>query len=550
MIKRLSLLAFAIIALVAQSACFQSPETCFSGSGGIMGNGCFSDPAALGISSSFAINTDPGSVNASPATVTSIGFSMTPESFCKAACEAAENCGGFYFEPSNGLSCSFQSIEQAQDPTCINRSNIQACSSFPGGDNCWWNGQWPNHCADHYSDINGEGSMHWICVEPTTTDATTVPATTAPVATTPENSVSNCPSETWMATEHCMTDELCNRICSLEDVTLCPVKACECLDEFEEHPGFCCGGSCHDNYEQLWKFDFHNNYQNVLEDLVQWDKTTEGCTKLCHSFDRCDAFTVVESVRCELVAGFDHYEPATDCETCFVKSNSPLETTNAVDECSGAVTEVDISIGGHWDGVYALEFGVWKSDNLPVLHCCEASGTWGVSKVADACQDKYTYDEYTFNIGSCCVVELKQHLALITTTTTTTTTEMPSKAPTQAPVNSCCDLMQLSNLEGQNDREGIYYRLEDVYHDEWPVYKGSSFVQAPEQYLFYWAPIQGWVIGPDYEQFMGNVVSNTGFVGCPNEFISWQFMNDATNQYETAPNGMAQCTNPPPMARL
>merc|ERR1719192_35882 len=175
--------------------------------------------------------------------------------------------------------------------------------------------------------------MHWICVEPTTTDATTVPATTAPVATTPENSVSNCPSETWMATEHCMTDELCNRICSLEDVTLCPVKACECLDEFEEHPGFCCGGSCHDNYEQLWKFNFHNNYQNVLEDLVQWDKTTEGCTKLCHSFDRCDAFTVVESVRCELVAGFDHYEPATDCETCFVKANKPVEAENALPVC-------------------------------------------------------------------------------------------------------------------------------------------------------------------------------------------------------------------------
>lgn len=559
----------------------------------MMGYGCISDPAALGISSSFAINTDPGSVNVAPASVTSLGFSFTPESFCKAACEAAENCGGFYFEPSNGLSCSFQSIEQAQDPTCINRSNIQACSSFPGGDNCWWNGQWPNHCGEHYSDINGEGSMHWICVEPTTTDATTtaapttivpdttapttlpdttapttlpdttapttvpdttapttVPGTTAPIATPAENFLSNCPSETWMATEQCMTDELCQRICSLEDVTLCPTKACECLDEFEEHPGFCCGGSCHDNYEQLWKFDFHNNYQNVLEDLVQWDRTTEGCTKLCHSFDRCDAFTVVESVRCEIVAGFDHYEPATDCETCFIKSNSPVETTNAVDECSGAITEVDISVGGDWDGVYALEFGVWKSDNYPVLHCCESSGTWGVNKVADACQDEYTYDEYRFNIGSCCVVELKQHLALITTTTTTTTTEMPTKAPTQAPVNSCCDLIQLSNLEGQNDREGIYYRLEDVYHDEWPVYKGSSFVQAVEQYLFYWAPIQDWVIGPDYEQFMGNVISKSNLVGCPNEFSTWHFMNDATNQYEIAPNAQAECTNPPPMARL
>merc|ERR1719242_2215811 len=191
---------------------FSVSETCFSGSGGMMGYGCISDPAALGISSSFAINTDPGSVNVAPASVTSLGFSFTPESFCKAACEAAENCGGFYFEPSNGLSCSFQSIEQAQDPTCINRSNIQACSSFPGGDNCWWNGQWPNHCGEHYSDINGEGTMHWICVEPTTTDATTtaapttivpdttapttVPGTTAPIATPAENFLSNCPSET------------------------------------------------------------------------------------------------------------------------------------------------------------------------------------------------------------------------------------------------------------------------------------------------------------------------------------------------------------------
>jgi len=569
MFNHISLVVIALVAIVAQSTCYQSHETCFEGARNIFisGDDCKTPAEQLDIDEAFAVNTDPQGT--AQGKMQGGGFDYTSESLCLAACEASELCGGFYFYPGNGRTCAFQSVEQAQDPACLEHNLHEDCSQVPGGDNCWWNGQWPTMCADNYADVSGS-AMHWICVEEasTTTSATTTsvsttttpelstiptsspstmvpsvaPSTTSTSTTFTTEPVDSCPSESWVATEDCMTDELCTKICSLvEDA--CPA-ACECVETFEENPGFCCGGSCHDDYDQLWQFNFHTGFMNVLEadDAVTWDRTIEGCKKLCSTFDLCDAFTVVEDVRCEIVSGFDHFEPASACESCFVKNEAVSDGS-----CQSDRSEIPLLVGGTWDGLYELTHGRWvRSDRQlgPYLDCCEATGTWGVSKTGDACELDYTYDEYTFAVGSCCIDELAQFLALFSTSTTT---QMPTAFPTQAPVENCCRLYEITGLEVQSGKSGIYARVSDVYHDGYPVYKGTNNVPEPEQYLFYWASVQDWMIGPDYEAYMGGVVSTSDIDGCPEQFSAWSVLTSTTGNFEPASQATISCYTVPPM---
>jgi len=554
MFNRISFAVIAFVAMVAQSTCHQSPETCFQGAGNIVisGDDCKTPAEQLGIDEAFAVNTDPQQTAVGK--MHGGGFSYTPESLCLAACEASELCGGFYFYPGNGRTCAFQSLEQAQDPACSEPTNLhEDCSQNPGGDNCWWNGQWPTMCADNYADVSGS-PMHWVCVEDasTTTLATTTSTTTttpSATTTTPESTafttepVESCPSESWVATEDCVTDELCTKACALGE-EYCPA-ACDCVETFEENPGFCCGGSCHDDYDQLWQFNFHNGFMNILEgdDAVTWDKTTEGCKKLCSTFDLCDAFTVVDDVRCEIVSGFDHIEPASACESCFVKNQ--VESDGS---CQSDTTEVTLLVGGSWDGLYELTHERWvKADRQlgPYLDCCEATGTWGVSKTGDACEEKYTYDDYTFAVGSCCIDELAQFLALFYTTTTTQT---PTALPTQAPVEECCKFYEITGLEDQSGKSGIYARVTDLFHDGYPVYQSTSYVADPGQFLFYWAPVQDWVIGPDYEAYMGGVFSTSNIDGCPEQASAWSVLSSTTGNFDPALQATISCYTVPPMA--
>jgi len=138
--------------------CYQSHETCYEISG-ILGSGCYSDPAELGIEASFASNTAGSTANMWEA-----GFNYTPESLCKQACEASPLCGGFYFAAQNGVTCKFQSIAQAASAECLDRPGMKNCANIPAsGSQCWWNDEWPSNCVEHYADVNNQEHMHWIC---------------------------------------------------------------------------------------------------------------------------------------------------------------------------------------------------------------------------------------------------------------------------------------------------------------------------------------------------------------------------------------------------
>jgi len=139
-------------------ACVPSATTCYEISG-ILGNGCYSDPAELGIDASFAFNSDDGST----ASMWSHGFNYTPESQCKQACDESPLCGGFYFAGQNGVTCKFQSIEQASSEECLNKPFMMDCADVPtSGIQCWWGGEWSN-CVDAFADISHQEHMHWIC---------------------------------------------------------------------------------------------------------------------------------------------------------------------------------------------------------------------------------------------------------------------------------------------------------------------------------------------------------------------------------------------------
>jgi len=139
-------------------ACVPSVSTCYEVSG-ILGAGCYSDPADLGINAGYALNS-----GGSTAAMWSQGFNYTPESLCKQACDASPLCGGFYFAGQNGVTCKFQSIEQATSEECLNKPSMMNCADIPAsGSQCWWGGEWPNNCVDLYSDISNQEHMHWIC---------------------------------------------------------------------------------------------------------------------------------------------------------------------------------------------------------------------------------------------------------------------------------------------------------------------------------------------------------------------------------------------------
>jgi len=144
-------------ALTEKIACDISQNTCYEVSG-VLGFGCYSDPADLGIDSSFATNTA-----GSPPAMGTFGFTYTSESLCKQACDASPLCGGFYFAAQNGYTCKFQSIEQALSQQCLEHSGIQDCSEIPAsGPQCWWNDESAD-CIEHYADVNNQEHMHWIC---------------------------------------------------------------------------------------------------------------------------------------------------------------------------------------------------------------------------------------------------------------------------------------------------------------------------------------------------------------------------------------------------
>jgi len=147
---------------LTEKTCYQSPQTCYQTSG-ILGAGCYSDPTSLGIDESFASNTAGSTASTWPQ-----GFNYTPESQCEQACKASPLCGGFYFSAQNGVTCSFQSIEQASSQECLAHSGNMECSEMPSsGSQCWWNGAWPASCTEHYADVTNQEYMHWICEEST-----------------------------------------------------------------------------------------------------------------------------------------------------------------------------------------------------------------------------------------------------------------------------------------------------------------------------------------------------------------------------------------------
>lgn len=139
-----------------------------------------------------------------------------------------------------------------------------------------------------------------------------------------------CPSNIFVSTADCLTDELCQSICEHEDGSLCPMTACKCETVFNEYASACCGGSCHSDYEELWRANFHSSFRFTIEGVShEWDQTIEGCTQICYETESCDAFNVVENVRCEIISGFSYMEPGSDCETCFVKvsDSEPVTST-------------------------------------------------------------------------------------------------------------------------------------------------------------------------------------------------------------------------------
>lgn len=145
-------------ALTEKITCEISQNTCYEVSG-VLGLGCYSDPADLGIDSSFATNTA-----GSPPGMGTFGFTYTSESLCKQACDASPLCGGFYFAAQNGFTCKFQSIEQALSQQCLEHNGINDCSEIPAsGSQCWWNDEFPADCIEHYADVNNQEHMHWIC---------------------------------------------------------------------------------------------------------------------------------------------------------------------------------------------------------------------------------------------------------------------------------------------------------------------------------------------------------------------------------------------------
>jgi len=149
-------------------------------------------------------------------------------------------------------------------------------------------------------------------------------------ATTTEAPAS-CPSNVFVSTADCLTDELCQSICEHEDGSLCPMTACKCETVFNEYASACCGGTCHDDYEELWRANHHSSFGFTIEGVShEWDRTIEGCTQICKETESCDAFNVVENVRCEIIAGYTYMEPGSDCETCFVKVSHSEPTTTAV----------------------------------------------------------------------------------------------------------------------------------------------------------------------------------------------------------------------------
>jgi len=150
-------------------------------------------------------------------------------------------------------------------------------------------------------------------------------------ATTTEAPAS-CPSNVFVSTADCLTDKLCQRICEHEDGSLCPETACKCETVFNEYASACCGGHCHDDYEELWRANHHNSFRFTIEGVdLEWDRTIEGCQQICYDLESCDAFNVVEDIRCEIIAGYTFMEPGSTCETCFVKvSHSELPTTTTL----------------------------------------------------------------------------------------------------------------------------------------------------------------------------------------------------------------------------
>jgi hypothetical protein len=159
---------------------------------------------------------------------------------------------------------------------------------------------------------------------PTTLTPSASPVTSLPTArqtTSTNQTLDFCPSGIFEATSNCLTKEECQAICSSGDGHLCPLNACGCVS-FEEHKGFCCGGACHEDYDQLYRANFHNGYRFELADrAIQWDRTQDGCKQACHDMgDKCQAFTVDDDAQCDIISGFQYMEPAAPCDTCFVKN--------------------------------------------------------------------------------------------------------------------------------------------------------------------------------------------------------------------------------------
>ena len=89
----------------------------------------------------------------------------------------------------------------------------------------------------------------------------------------------------------------------------------------------------------------------------------------------------------------------------------------------------------------------------------------------------------------------------------------------------CCRTVDLAGVPGaQSSREGTFSQVDGVVGQGGrPVYRN----ELNNQFLYFWAEHNFWLVGPDYEVNHAGIHSTTEDALCPNEATGWEAYVDS-----------------------
>merc|ERR1712128_138086 len=103
---------------------------------------------------------------------------------------------------------------------------------------------------------------------------------------------------------------------------------------------------------------------------------------------------------------------------------------------------------------------------------------------------------------------------------------------------TCCDNVMVENFDGQTSRQGLFAKMSGTTQSDLPVYQNG------DQYLWFLAMSQVWVIGGDYT---GNSIAIQSVNGdyCPEDGAAWQYYDggDVNDGWADDADATARCSD-------